>query len=152
MSRNLIRPIFEYSLGHRMLGWAIAAPIVTGFYVWYISIEPLNLRLDLILLLIGLIPEIQLVRFWRMRIHGARFFDDHFEISRRSFVESISYPEIERVVVRKSSLGPTSVLIRLQGRREALIMSSNPMNRELNSDLGHWLLSRTPNNQSEAPS
>jgi hypothetical protein len=138
------QPVFRYSIKRKIVGWAIASPIVTGLYVYALFLEPRGVT-DIYVLIIGLIPEIELFQFWRRPIWIANFYEDHAEVRGRKTATEFRYSDILNVVHRKSALGSVSLTIRLKGESKPLALHGNPTNGSLQIDLGGWLRTKSSN-------
>jgi hypothetical protein len=134
-----LRLVFEYSLRRRILAWALLAPIVNGFYVLAVVVEPPNLRADLILLLIGMAPEYQILIYWAERVRSARFYDDHVELHGRKTNRVLAYSDIREAKLRKGEVRPTSIAIFLKGEPGPIVLRGNPVGEDGKIDLYNWL-------------
>src|SRR6266571_79289 len=143
MATNSPQPLFTYSVAGRMIKWAIAALFVTPFYVWVIflvSPNPFQSRSDFLLLLIGLLPEVIIIRDWQKRVRRAEFFEEYARITGRNLSKEIRYGEIERVSLIKGTLGSIAVSLFLKDKSKPLDLFWNPTNKPLKTDLYTWLV------------
>jgi len=132
-------PIFEYSIRKRIIAWVLLAPVVNGFYALAVVIEPSNLRADLILLILGLIPEYQLVLYWARRVRTARFYQDHAEFHGRKTNRTIQYSEIQEIKHRGGELRSPLIAIFLKAEPDPIAFSGNPLSRDGKARLADWL-------------
>jgi hypothetical protein len=135
--------IFEYSIRRRILTWALLAPVVNGFYLLAVLMEPPNLRADLILLVIGLIPEYQLVLFWARPVRSARFYEDHAEFHGRNTNRTIGYSDIQAVKLRTGELKSPLTAIFLRAEPNPIALNGNPVSKDGKVRLYDWLQMKT---------
>ena len=133
------QPTFYYSIRTEAAGWTVLAPLVTTFCFYAILFESVGIPVDLVLLLVGLIPELELLRHWGWSIWTARFYDDHAEIRARKIVKSFAYSDVLKVVQRRSGSGATLLSISLRGERKPIGLHANPVNKRLRMNLKDWL-------------
>jgi hypothetical protein len=75
-----------------------------------------------------------------LRVWKADFYDNYFEIKGWRFKKSLSYADIDDVIVVNGPLSTVSLAIRLKGKGgEILRLFKNPWNSELGTDLQGWL-------------
>jgi hypothetical protein len=133
------RPVFSYSIRRGVVWWAAVAPIVTLFCFYAILFESVGVVVDTFLLLVGLTPEFELFRHWAWSIWTARFYSDHAEIRARKISKSFVYSDVLTVVLRRSALGATLLLISLSGEQKTVALQTNPVNKRLGMNLNDWL-------------
>jgi hypothetical protein len=127
----------------RIIAWAILSPVVTGFYAAILLSEPPLLRADIVLVLISIIPELQVVRYWRMRVRDVKFYSSTIMFNGRGTSFSCAYSDVARVMTAKNKLGSKSVLISFKGKEVPAKLLSIPSNKELGMDLVTWLESKS---------
>lgn len=125
-----------------MAWWGAFTPFVTALYVYEILLVPMDF-INVVVLLVGLVPEIELFRLWQRPVWHASFYTDFVELRGRKFARGFWYWDIQRVMHRKGVLGPQSLTLSLKGEQEPMAIHANPVNEELQMNLNEWLAAKT---------
>ena len=84
------------------------------------------------------------VKYWRLKISKAFFFEDYFELYGRGLRETLRYEDIQSVeMMRRASYWlPLRLAIRLKREPNLLLLVANPRSESLNMDLHSWLVKK----------
>lgn len=76
------------------------------------------------------------------RVRSARFYENEFRVSGKSFKKTFNYRDIEDVIFVKGGMGPDSITIAVKNGEDPIVIFSNPRNLLLGMKLYTWLMKK----------
>jgi hypothetical protein len=85
------------------------------------------------------------LRDWKVKVHKAQFYEDHFRLTGRALNKTLTYSEISQVLLLETPtyfLPPKQLHIETK-QNEQFVIFGDPRNKELNRDLYDWIKAKS---------